>query len=245
MRKAEAEIVAAGMETFRKKQAAFRLSEDVEAFYRERIGRTARPEAAFYRSDGRLDAASALADRIAPLPPEGLPILIAGGSFSGDRRTAPMHESGKRLIDDLLRTADPARVFFVIGHRLTGYERYLVEQNRGRFRVFAFVPTAITASERDRLRRAGVGIRLSIEPSGNGVYKSFAYEIFKRRRSVLIALDGKSPAANLVQEAKNARVKCAIFLGGSSRVLRAKAKSLQGYVRLLQEVDDPVTEILP
>ena len=104
--------------------------------------------------------------------------------------------------------------------------------------------TAITAAERDRLRRFDIGIRLSIEPSGNGIYKSFTYEIFKRRRSVLLALEGKSPCANLVQEAKNGREKCAIFVDGASRVLRAKAKSLQGYVRLLETLDDPVREIL-
>ena len=62
---------------------------------------------------------------------------------------------------------------------------------------------------------------------------------------MLLALAGKSPAANLVQEAKNARHKCAIFVDGRSRVLRGKAKSLQGYVRLLQETDDPIREILP
>ena len=247
MRDAERGIVSRALESFREKQAAFRAActTDPEAFYRARIAATARPEAQFWRTDGRLDAAAALSDQIEPLPQEGLPLIVAGGSFSGDRRPAKMHAHGRALIDALLRKADPDEVFFVVGHRLSSYERYLVEQNRGRFRVFAFVPTAITRAERDRLRRYGVGVRVSIEPSGNGVYKSFAYEIFKRRPSVLLALEGKSPAANLVQEAKNAREKCAIFADGSSRVLRAKAKSLQGYVRLLQEVDDPVTEILP
>ena len=247
MRRAEEAVTAAGMQAFAHKQKAFNAlcgDGDPEALYRARIAGTQRPAAQFWRTDGRIDAAEALSAQIEPLPQEGLPIIIAGGSFSGDRHAAPMREDDKALLDALLRTADPEKVFFVIGHRLSGYERYLVERSRGRFRIFAFVPTAITPAERDRLRRHGVGIRLSIEPSGNGVYKSFAYEIFKRRPSVLLALEGKSPCANLVQEAKNAPEKCAIFIDPSSRVLRAKAKSLQGYVRLLQELDDPVHEIL-
>ena len=246
MRAAEAEAVDAGMASFREKQRAFdaRGIADTEAYYREQILRTARSEAQFWRTDGRLDAAEALAGQIAPLPETGLPVILAGGSFSGDRRTAPMHEDRKALIDALVRNADPERVFFVIGHRLTGYERWLVERCAGRFTICAIVPTAITPAERDRLLRAGVRVRLSIEPSGNGVYKSFAYEIFKRRESVLLALEGKSPAANLVQEAKNARCRCRIFADGRSRVLRAKAKSLQGYVRLLDAIEDPVREIL-
>ena len=73
----------------------------------------------------------------------------------------------------------------------------------------------------------------------------FAYGITGEQESVLLALEGKSPAANLVQEAKNARFRCRIFADGRSRVLRAKAKSLQGYVRLLQETEDPAKEILP
>ena len=247
MRSAEREIVSKALDSFREKQAAFdaKCITDPEAFYRARIASTARPEAQFWRTNGRLDAAAALSEQIEPLPEQGLPIIVAGGSFSGDRRPAPMHERGKALIDALLQRADPERVFFVVGHCVSGYERYLIERSKGRFRIFAFVPTAITRAERGRLRKASVGVRVSIEPSGNGVYKSFAYEIFKRRASVLLALEGKSPCANLVQEAKNGRAKCAIFIDGSSRVLRAKAKSLQGYVRLLQEVDDPVKEILP
>ena len=93
-------------------------------------------------------------------------------------------------------------------------------------------------------RRSGVTVRPSIEPSGNGLYKSFAYEIFKRRASVLLAFDGNSPAANLVQEAKNGRFKCDIYVDGRCRALCAKARMLQGYVRVFGRTDDPAGEIL-
>ena len=92
-------------------------------------------------------------------------------------------------------------------------------------------------------RRAGLSVRISIEPTGDGtVYKSFAYEIFKRRQAVLIAFDGNSAGANLIQEASNGRQKCLIFVNRRSRVLKAKAVSLQGYVTLFMPEADGIVE---
>ena len=132
----------------------------------------------------------------------------------------------------------------MIGHRLSWYEKYLVEQNAGRFPIYAFVPSVVSRAERDRVLRSGVAVRPSIEPSGNGLYKSFAYEIFKRRPSVLLAFDGNSPAANLVQEAKNGRYKCDIYVDGRSRALSAKARMLQGYVLVFDRDENPAGQIL-
>ena len=247
MRASEAGILRESMETFARKSAAFdKLAggEAPEDFLNRRIDETPPPEAAVRPAGTRLEAAEALADRIAPLPEDGLAVIVAGGSFRGDRRSAPMRADLCRVLDTLLERADPEKVFFVIGSRLQGYERYLVEKNNGKFRIFAFVPTALSPAERDRLRRSGVQIRLSVEASGNGVYKSVAYEIFKRRPSVLLAFEGQSPAANLVQEAKNGRFDCAIWLDGRCRALRAKAQMLGGYVRLLDTMDDPAGELL-
>jgi len=68
-----------------------------------------------------------------------------------------------------------------------------------------------------------------------GVYKSFAYEIFKRRAAILIAMDGNSSGANMIQEANNSRYKCRIYVDKHSRILRAKADSLQGYLTLFED----------
>ena len=65
-----------------------------------------------------------------------------------------------------------------------------------------------------------------------GLYKSFNYELFERRNSVLFAFDGNSAVANLVQEAKNGKGKTWIFMYPKSAMLKAKAKSLEGYVTL-------------
>ena len=141
-------------------------------------------------------------------------------------------EEGKRLIDEMLQKEDPEAVFFVIGHALRGYEEYLVKQNAGRFRVFAMVPSMLTEDERRRLAGWGVRVRVAIEPVPMGTYKSFAYEIFKRRPSRLIAFDGNIAGANLIQEAKNSRYPCQIYVSRRCKPLRIKAESLEGYVKL-------------
>jgi hypothetical protein len=82
-----------------------------------------------------------------------------------------------------------------------------------------------------------VGVLVSIESSGMGLYKSFAYEIFKRMPSALLAFDGNSAALNLIQEARNGREKCSIFLNPRSRGLVVKARTLEGYVRPLEEAE--------
>ena len=49
--------------------------------------------------------------------------------------------------------------------------------------------------------------------------------------SALILFDGNAPAQNLLQEAKNGRCKCRIFVNPRSRGLSVKAKMLEGYVQ--------------
>ena len=46
----------------------------------------------------------------------------------------------------------------------------------------------------------------------------------------VIAFDGNSAAANLIQEAKNGKGRSGIFVWNQSKTLQQKAKSLQGYV---------------
>ena len=68
--------------------------------------------------------------------------------------------------------------------------------------------------------------------------KSFAYEIFKRRSSVVIALDGNSAGANTIQEAKNGKREARIFVYRYARVLYAKAQAIQGYVSVVENKSD-------
>ena len=181
---------------------------------------------------------------IRELPEDKLPVVIAGGSFNNDQRTTKTNEQGRQMIDELLARLDPARVFFVIGHKLNGYEQYLAEQNRGQFEIFAIVPTMLGRHEITKLKQYGLSIRISIEPTGHGLYKSFAYEIFKRRPSVLIAFDGNSAGANLIQEARNGRGGCRIFVSSHARVLKAKAQSIEGYITMFSKECPQTEEVL-
>ena len=61
---------------------------------------------------------------------------------------------------------------------------------------------------------------------------------------MLLALDGNSAAVNLVQEGKNGKFKCDMYVDGRSRALKAKARTLQGYVTVFTAKDDPAEQIL-
>ena len=247
MRRAEEEIRLASQRVFgekRERLGPLLAGESVEALFARRIRETARPDSVLWQSGGRLDSRTELASQLGDLPEGRFPIVVAGGSFNNDRHGTRVRPEGVRLLKELLDRADPDKVFFVIGHRLCGYEKALAELGAGRFPIVAIVPGEITRAERDRLRRSGVTVRLSIENSGNGLYKSFAYEIFRQSPSALLAFDGNSPAANLVQEAKNGRHKCDIYVDERCRALRAKARMLQGYVRPIGDAEATVIPLL-
>ena len=53
--------------------------------------------------------------------------------------------------------------------------------------------------------------------------------------SVLLSFDGNSAALNLIQEARNGREKCRIYINARSRGLSEKAALLKGYVKDLQD----------
>ena len=182
-----------------------------------------------------------LEECIVPMDKDRLPIVIAGGSFNNDTHTTRMRKDEQAILDTVIAKADPDKYFFVVGHTLTGYEKYAVERCKDRFDVYAIVPALLSDKEVEKLKESGVKIRPSIEPEPMAVYKSFNYEIFKRRRYVLIALDGNSAAVNMVQEAKNGKAKHGIYISAHSRMLRDKAGSLHGYVHLLKTSEDAKT----
>ncbi len=236
MRVCEEEIISDSLYAFGQKRdrlEGMMRGTSVESFYERRIREMETSEGLRPRGTEKADAATVLADMIREVPRDRIPIVVAGGSFNSDSHKTRMRSEGKALIDSLLDRCDPQKVCFVIGHRLTGYEKYLVDRNRGRFEIYAFVPSAVSGSEVRRYRKEDIFIRVSIEAAGMGTYKSVAYEIFKQRDSILLALDGNSPAVNMIQEANNAKYECRIFVDRRARVLRAKAESLQGYVTMI------------
>ncbi|MBR4466937.1 MAG: adenosine deaminase [Clostridia bacterium] len=235
MRECEEAVRTEGLRDMDAKQAKVRPSCGIEEYYREKIEAADPSALGDLPEDRRKNAAALLADRIEVTPDDLYPVVICGGSFNNDSRTTKVRESAKSVIDGLLKTCDPQKYFFVVGHRISGYERYLIEKNAGRFAVFAFVPALRSPQSIRLFRESGVRVRVAIESEAMGIYKSISYEIFKRRESTLIALDGNSAGVNLIQEAKNAKYRCDIYVSSRARVLRSKAKSLKGYVTLLPE----------
>ena len=77
-----------------------------------------------------------------------------------------------------------------------------------------------------------------------GIYKSFNYEIFERGHSVLIALDGNSAGANMIQEAKNGKGKARIYVAANSLALKDKAESLKGYLTIFTKEDNILDDIM-
>lgn len=246
MRDTEDIIYSASMKAFEEKRERLEAvrKEDLETYYRKRIEESATGENVYLSSGTREDAAEFLKDRIREVPRNKMPVVICGGSFNSDSHHTRMHEEGRELIDLLLEKADPEKICFVTGHKLSAYERYLIDHNKGRFEIYAFVPSALSETEIRRIRKQDISVRISIESAGMGIYKSVSYEIFKQRDSVLIALDGNSPAVNLIQEANNAKYKCRIFVDGRAKTLHAKALSLQGYVTVFTEAEDTAGKIL-
>ncbi len=213
-------------------------TEGVEAFYTAKMLVQQPPEETLLDIPNTMISTVVFSDTIEELPCDRVPVILVGGSFNNDRHVTRRRRDICDLLDNVLAKGDPNKMFLVVGHSLSGYERYVVERNRERFDIYAFVPAQIGQKEAEALIRSGVHVRVSIEPSPMGIYKSVAYEIFKRRPSVLVALDGNSSGANMIQDAKNGKRKCHMFVLNRRGMLREKAKSLEGYVSLFGPNDD-------
>ena len=182
------------------------------------------------------------------LPLNKMPIVIAGGSFNAKGIHTNVEEKGKQILEDLIKIVNPEKAYFVIGHKMRGYEKQILElckKLNKNFEIYAIIPKLLTKEERERLDNDRLnGVCISIESDGSGIYKSFNYEIFERRSSIVIAFDGNSPVSNLVQEAKNGKGKAKIYVNSENENLSQKAKTLEGYVKPFNLVDDVVTMIL-
>lgn len=185
---------------------------------------------------------------VSSLPLNKMPIVVAGGSFNAKGIYTSVEEQGKQILEKLVEKINPEKAYFVIGHQMMGYEKLLLEiceKLNKNFEIYAIIPKLITEEERERLVNTKLtGICISIESDGSGIYKSFNYEIFERRSSIVLAFDGNSPVSNLVQEAKNGKGKAKIYVNSENENLRQKAKNLEGYVKSFNLKDDVASMIL-
>ena len=246
MRQSEDEILARSRQAFEEKSVQFQSdfpSGDSERYYCALLEKTEQNAGILWQTSEKTDAEEVLRDQLSELPEDGFPIIVAGGSFNNSSHRSTLRADDREFLNALLDRADPTKTFFVLGHSMTGQEAFLAQQAAGRFRVFAIVPRLISRAEKTRLKKAGVNVLLSIENSPMGLYKSFAYEIFKHRPSALLAFDGNSAALNLIQEARNGREKCRIYINPRSRGLAVKVKTLEGYVQPLRDAEAILKEL--
>ena len=168
------------------------------------------------------------------LPLDKMPIVIAGGSFNTKGRETVPSEEGINALKELIKNINSKNAYLVVGHKMQGYEKAVVDiakEINKNIEVNAIVPKVVTEKVKNRLLEENVdGICISPETEELGIYKSFNYEIFERRNSIVIAFDGNSPVLNLVQEAKNGKGKSKIYVNQENELLREKAETLEGYV---------------
>ena len=195
-----------------------------------------------------IDAQESLRAKIKDLPTDKLPIIIAGGSFNAQNRETIITEQGKKILEELIKKVNNEKAYFVIGHKMQGFEKAIVDISKKmnkKFEIDAIVPKIISEENSEELIKENVDkIRISTENEASGIYKSFNYEIFERRSSVVVAFDGNSPVSNLVQEAKNGKGKSKIYVNEENTSLREKAKSLKGYVIPFSMDEDIVDKII-
>ena len=246
MKDAESQIIEEGQEAYSTKKAAFSAllkNRDMEDVLLEKM-KLVKISGGKAKKDTRVDANQELKEQISEITWDRFPIVLIGGSFNTENRATKVTKKAVEQLDALLEYLNPDEVCFVIGHKLAGYEKYLLNHNTKGFRIYAVVPSLIDKKEVEKIKAYGVQVRVSTESQGMGIYKSFNYEIFERRPSMVVAYDGNSAAANLIQEAKNGKGRSAIFVWGHSKPLMQKAKSLHGYVYDFDEEKPMVDRII-
>ena len=246
MKATEAEILQRQKENFVKKSKAFeqaKSAQTVYEYYVEALGKQLTDVSDVKFEINKQPSYPVLKGMVKALPWDKYPIVVAGGSFTSGKASVKVSDSDKELLQALLDQLDPEKVFFVVGHQLTGHEKYLVEHNPG-FDIYSIVPSLLEPKQLKKLCKANLaGIRISTESQEMGIYKSFNYEIFERRNCALFAFDGNSSIANLVQEARNGKGRTWIFVHPKSAMLKAKAKSLDGYVTINATPEEAVGKI--
>ena len=196
----------------------------------------------------KIQAEAELRRKIRQLPQNKVPIIIAGGSFNKKGRSTKVSEEGRKILKELVKSVDSQKAYFVIGHKMEGYEKELINISKSlnkKFEIDAIIPKMISKEECAQLKEDDLdGIRISIDNDEMGIYKSFNYEIFERGKSVVMAFDGNSPVSNLVQEAKNGKGKAKIYVNEETPILKDKARTLGGYVVPFNLKEEIVEKIL-
>ncbi len=254
MRTVENEIIANSEKYFKEKSKKFeeflagRTIRESLLDLEEEIDFQSKNRKIKLRLNNKVESEEILKKKIRELPDDKVPIIIAGGSFNAKGVKTLLDDNQISVLEELMNKVDNNKAYFVIGHKMEGYEKAIVDIAKKidkKFEIYAVAPKMILMENAMKLMREGVdGIRISTESEEFGIYKSFNYEIFERRSSIVIALDGNSPVLNLVQEAKNGKGKSKIYVNVQNESLKDKANYLQGYVTAFKIGENIVDKIL-
>ena len=258
MREVEDEIIENGQKYFESKKIEFEkflngrsLREAILELENKNIENSSKKKVKL-RLTTNLESEKVLGEKIKKLPENKVPIIVAGGSFNSKGRETVLTEEGKEILKNLMKKINSEKAYFVIGHKMQGYEKAIVDiskQMNKKIEINAIIPKLVSENEKNNLLEKDLnGVCVSTEAEELGIYKSFNYEIFERRSSVVLAFDGNSPVSNLVQEAKNGKGKAKIYINEDIPVLKEKAKSLGGYVipfNMEQNIVDKILEDNP
>lgn len=254
MREVEDEIISRREKYFEEKSKKFEEflngRDIVEALAEEKeknLADVEEPETE--ESSNTLNSYNIFKKRVKEFPLDKTPIVIAGGSFNSKGRRTTLNENTKKALKELLEKIDNKNTYILIGHKMQGYERAVLDISKElnkKFNVTAVVPKYISEDVKENLdnNQDLTGVYVCPDPSELGIYKSFNYEIFERTNSVVVAFDGNSPVSNLIQEAKNGKGKAKIYVNSDVEILKEKADSLDGYVRLFDSNTSLANEIL-
>lgn len=194
-----------------------------------------------------IDSEEILKEKIVKLPENKVPIIVAGGSFNSKGRETVLDEKGKEILKELMQKLNNEKVYFVIGHKMQGYEKAIIDISKElgkKFEIDAIIPKRVSKEVGGNLLLDELdGVCISTEQEELGIYKSFNYEIFERRGSIVLAFDGNSPVSNLIQEAKNGKGKAKIYVNDNVKALQEKAKSLEGYVTTFSQNKNIIQKI--
>lgn len=194
-----------------------------------------------------IDSEEILKEKIVKLPENKVPIIVAGGSFNSKGRETVLDEKGREILKELMQKLNNEKVYFVIGHKMQGYEKAIIDISKElgkKFEIDAIIPKKVSKEIGGALLLDDLdGVCISTEQEELGIYKSFNYEIFERRGSIVLAFDGNSPVSNLIQEAKNGKGKARIYVNDNVKALQEKAKSLEGYVTTFSQNKNIIQKI--
>lgn len=255
MRKVEDEIISDADKYFKMKSEAFEKwldGRDLKQAFLEEENKNlenSKGKKIKLQLNKNINSENEFKTKIKNLPQDKLPIIIAGGSFNSDNRKTELTDEGKQILTDLIKKVNSNKAYFVVGHKMEGYEKAIFDISKSlnkKFEVNAIIPKYISEEEKENLEKESSlnGFRISNQSEELGIYKSFNYEIFERRNSVVLAFDGNSPVSNLIQEAKNGKGKAKIYINDKTPALHEKAQSLDGYVTPFAAEKNIVDKIL-